>query len=108
MLFFKLILLDRNLYLLFQIFSHATNHLSQSQYPTLATSIPIYNWLLDKIEDFHQGSAISDDMKKAALQAMEKIKTYYQKTDAVVFTAATLIDPWLKLSYYEEHKWEKI
>jgi hypothetical protein len=46
-------------------------------------------------------------MKNAAFQAMEKLKTYYQKTDAVVFTAATLIDPRLKLSYHEEHKWEK-
>jgi hypothetical protein len=47
-------------------------------------------------------------MKNAALQAMEKIKTYYQKTDAVVFTVATLIDPCLKLFYHIEHNWEEI
>ena len=46
-------------------------------------------------------------MKNAALQAMEKIKLYYQKTDATVFTVATLIDPRLKLFYHKEHKWEK-
>jgi hypothetical protein len=46
-------------------------------------------------------------MKNAALQAMEKIKLYYQRTDAAVFTVATLIDPRLKLSYHKEHKWEK-
>ena len=46
-------------------------------------------------------------MKNAALQAMKKLKTYYQKTDAAVFTVATLIDPRLKLAYHEEHKWEK-
>lgn len=46
-------------------------------------------------------------MKNAALQAMEKLKTYYVKTDAVVFTVATLIDPRLKLGYHEDHKWEK-
>jgi hypothetical protein len=61
---------------------------------------------LDKIEDF-QGSDISTDMKNAALQAMEKLKLYYQKTDAAVFTVATLIDPCLKLFYHKEHKWEK-
>ena len=61
---------------------------------------------MDKIEDFI-GSDISADMKNAALQAMEKIKLYYQKTDATVFTVATLIDPRLKLFYHKEHKWEK-
>lgn len=47
-------------------------------------------------------------MKTAALQAMEKLKTYYQKTDAVVFTVVTIIDPRLKLSYHEKNKWEKV
>ena len=47
-------------------------------------------------------------MKKAALQAMEKLKTYYQKTDSVVFTVATIIDPRLKLSYHKKNKWEKV
>ena len=61
---------------------------------------------MDKIEDFLE-SDISTDMKNAALQAMEKIKLYYQKTDAAVFTVATVIDPRLKLSYHKEHKWEK-
>ena len=46
-------------------------------------------------------------MKNAAFQAMEKLKTYYQKTDAAAFTVATLIDPRLKLGYHEDHKWEK-
>jgi hypothetical protein len=59
------------------------------------------------MEDF-QGSKVSAIMKNAALQAMEKIKIYYQKTDAAAFTVATLIDPRLKLFYHEEHRWEKI
>ena len=46
-------------------------------------------------------------MKNAALQAKEKIKIYYQKTYAVIFTVATLIDPCLKLSYHVEHDWEE-
>jgi hypothetical protein len=58
------------------------------------------------MEDF-QESEISAIMKNAALQAMEKIKIYYQKTDAAAFTVATLIDPRLKLFYHEEQKWEK-
>jgi len=58
------------------------------------------------MEDF-QGSKVSAIMKNAALQAMEKIKVYYQKTDAAAFTVSTLIDPRLKLFYHEEQKWEK-
>lgn len=54
-----------------------------------------------------QGSKVSGIMKNAIFQAMEKIKIYYQKTDAEVFTVATLIDPRLKLFYHEEHKWEE-
>ena len=46
-------------------------------------------------------------MKNAALQAKEKIKTYYQKTYAVTFTVATIIDPCLKLFYHVEHEWEE-
>lgn len=47
-------------------------------------------------------------MKNSALAAKEKIKAYYQKTDAAAFTVATIIDPCLKLFYHEEHGWEKI
>jgi hypothetical protein len=58
------------------------------------------------IEKF-QRSNISSDMKKAAHQAKDKLRIYYQKTDAAAFTVATLLDPKLKLHYHEEQKWEK-
>ena len=61
---------------------------------------------MDKIEDF-QGSKISSSTKKAALQAMERLKVYYSKTDAEAFTVSTIIDPRLKLFYHEEKKWER-
>ena len=46
-------------------------------------------------------------MKDAALQAKDKIRLYYQKTDAVIYTVATIIDPCLKLFYHVENEWEE-
>jgi len=56
-------------------------------YPTLASSIPIYNWLLDKLEDFEEGA--SADVKTGIQKAIDKLKTYYIKTDSAVYTIAT-------------------
>jgi len=70
-----------------KIFFHATQHMSLSRYPTLTASIPIYNWLLDKLEDFEESA--SSDVKNGIQKAKEKLKTYYIKTDSSVYTVAT-------------------
>ena len=61
---------------------------------------------MDRIEDFQELNA-STNMKNAASKAIKKLKIYYAKTDAIVFTIATIIDPRLKVFYHEEHKWER-
>ena len=58
-----------------------------SHYSILAMSIPIYNWLLDKLEDFEEGT--SSDVKNGIQKAKEKLRTYYIKTDSSVYTIAT-------------------
>jgi len=53
-------------------------------------SIPIFNWLIDKIEDFDKEN-VNATVKEAADKAMEKLKKYYKYTDGRVYTISTSI-----------------
>ena len=50
-------------------------------YPTLAYSIPIYNYLLDKIENDITKKMTKPYIKVVAKAAKVKIKNYYLSTD---------------------------
>lgn len=71
------------------IFSRATLHISHNKFPTIENSIPVYNWLMDKIEDFQKERDMNEIIKEAADYAMEKLKKYYKYTDALVYTVST-------------------
>ncbi|PKY59260.1 hypothetical protein RhiirA4_514776 [Rhizophagus irregularis] len=62
---------------------------------------------MDKIEDFDKEANIDEIVKKAACNAMEKLKKYYQYTDGIIYTISTILDPRLKLTYYKDHNWEE-
>ncbi|CAB4387224.1 unnamed protein product [Rhizophagus irregularis] len=87
---------------LLYIFLHATLHISHGQYLTIENSIPIFNWIMDKIEDFDKEANIDEIVKKAACNAMEKLKKYYQYTDGIIYTIFTILDSRLKLIYFAE------
>jgi hemoglobin-like flavoprotein len=72
-----------------QIFKRATNHISASRYPTLAAAVPVYNWLMNNIEDFRNTKERSNDVKEAAQKAFDKLSEYYSKTDSSVYTIMT-------------------
>ncbi|CAB4432336.1 unnamed protein product [Rhizophagus irregularis] len=59
-------------------------HISHGRYPTIENSIPIFNWIIVKIEDFDKEANIDEIVKKAAF-----------------------LDPRLKLTYYKDHNWEE-
>ncbi|CAB4421604.1 unnamed protein product [Rhizophagus irregularis] len=77
---------------LLYIFLRATLHISHGRYPTIENSIPIFNWIIDKIEDFDKEANIDEIVKKAACNAMEKLKKYYQYTDGIIYTISTILD----------------
>src|SRR5947209_6073886 len=66
-----------------QTFFHATKHISYNIFSTLTNSIPIYNWLMDEIEDFQEDRSVK--IRSTAGVAMEKLKKYYQKTNVLVY-----------------------
>jgi hypothetical protein len=67
----------------------ATLHISHGRYPTIENSIPVFNWLMDKIEEFNKIRNIDEVIKRAGLIAMEKLKKYYQYTDGTAYTVST-------------------
>lgn len=69
----------------------ATLHISHGRYPTIENSIPIFNWLMDKIEDFDKETNIDEVVKKVASNALEKLKKYYRYTDGIIYTVSTSI-----------------
>lgn len=75
-------------------FKKATEFISGQTYPTLAYSVPVYNFLLNKIEEEEERTT-SREIKAAAKKAEEKIKEYYPYTDGQVYIISTS-----KLNYY--------
>lgn len=69
-------------------FAKATDFIVGQTYPTLAFSVPVYNFLLNKIEDEVENSTIYE-IKKAAKAAETKIKEYYPYTDGRVYIIST-------------------
>ena len=64
--------------------------MSFASFPTLRQSVPIYNFLIDKIEDFlEESNTISDDIIYAAGKAKDKLQQYYPSSDGLVYVIAT-------------------
>ncbi|RGB43201.1 hypothetical protein C1646_750105 [Rhizophagus diaphanus] len=74
---------------LLHIFSHTTNHISHSQFPIISNSVPVYNWLMDEIEDLQTNKNTNEVIKIAAKNAMKKIQKYYHYTSALVYNIST-------------------
>jgi hypothetical protein len=64
--------------------------MSFAQFPTLGQSVPIYNYLIDKIEDFvDDENTKSHDVIYAANKAKDKLQQYYPSSDGLVYIIAT-------------------
>jgi len=106
--------------------------MSSSTYPTLSTTIPLYNILIDHIEDIieneeieNEESAIIDEIesntstseneneqdkiwskliKDASTKCKKKLLEYYNKTNDS-YLISIILDPRLKLQYYKDQEW---
>jgi len=58
-------------------------------YPILSYSIPVYNYLLDKIEDTIDDITIKYEIKEVVEVAKNKIKEYYPYTNKNAYVIAT-------------------
>ncbi|CAB5387233.1 unnamed protein product [Rhizophagus irregularis] len=117
-----------------EIFKEVTVIMSGSHYPTLSLTVPLYNILIDHVEDVigndkeeeeedddddeneennEENNGENDDdekwnqiVKKAAKKCKVKLLEYYNKTNDT-YLISTILDPRLKLKYYKDHNWEE-
>ncbi|CAB5316060.1 unnamed protein product [Rhizophagus irregularis] len=97
--------------------------MSGSSYPTRSMLIPLYNALIDHMEDYifedenvnenedenegddENGSVDKESIiKKAATNSWEKLLQYYNKTNDA-YVIVTILDPRLKMKYYNDETW---
>ena len=62
--------------------------MSTTSKPTLNQTVPIYNYLIDIIEDFID-AAQSNNIIEAANNAKTKLKQYYPSSDRLVYVIST-------------------
>jgi len=78
--------------------------MSGSTYPTLSTTVPLYNSFIDHIEDTMAMSDPEQIIYDAVKECKTKLLGYYNKTNNACLIA-TVLNPWLKLRYYKDNKW---
>ncbi|GBC32327.2 zinc finger BED domain-containing protein RICESLEEPER 2-like [Rhizophagus irregularis DAOM 181602=DAOM 197198] len=78
---------------LMQYFKICSDYITGQLYPTLAFTIPAYNYLLDKIEDIIDNNNIRIEIKNATTAAKNKIEEYYPTTGGHIYIIATAMDP---------------
>jgi predicted DNA-binding protein with PD1-like motif len=78
--------------------------MSNSIYPTLSVTIPIYNTLIDHVEDTISSVEIDPIITEAAGACKEILLKYYNKTNES-YIIATILDPRLKIQYYKDNNW---
>ena len=63
--------------------------MSGENYPTLGQTVPVYNYLIDIIEEFIEKKAYSIDIINAANKAKDKLQKYYPTSDGLVYVITT-------------------
>jgi len=88
-------------------FKKTTDWICKSSIPTLSTAVPAYNYLIDKIELYQSNLKDQLPFPEALTAAKEKLCFYYEKTGAIAYPVATILDPRLKMHYYKNNNWEE-
>ena len=78
--------------------------MSNSIYPTFAVTIPLYNTLVNHIEDTISSYKIDLIIVATAEAYKEKLLEYYNRTNES-YLIATILDPRLKIQYYKNNNW---
>ena len=64
--------------------------MSSENSPTFGQTVPIYNYLIDNIEDFlEETNTKSNDVINAANDAKSKLQQYYPSSDKLVYVITT-------------------
>lgn len=72
-----------------------------SDAPYVYSVVPLFNTLIDHVEDFLERNGLSPVVKSAIKACREKLVEYYSKTNATTMLC-TALDPRRKLRYFEQ------
>jgi len=99
----------RSLDNLLSYFLEATKFFSSGATPTIGVVVAFYNVLMDFLEDVVTGRSATEDMKKAAKVARDKMQEYYARsgTNSDAYMIALLLDPHFNFEYLRENTWGK-
>jgi hypothetical protein len=86
-------------------FQFATQRMSGERFPTLASVIPLFNILMDHLDDI-ETSTTCELLRDAAAACLAKLKEYYNKTSPKQ-CMVTLLDPRFNFKYFVEEKWPR-
>ena len=87
-------------------FAAITKHVDGFKYPTLSCVIPLYNKLINFLEDWVSDPSHSTISKKAVSAAIVKLLKYYDKT-TTVYLVSIVLDPRLKMNYFVKNDWQE-
>jgi hypothetical protein len=100
-------------------FASVTKNIEGSLYPTLSVVIPLYNVLIDHIEDWIDNNQDDDEepdgseygsglhcpeITAGAIAAKTKLLEYYNKTSEI-YIVSVIMDPRLKIDYFSVEDW---
>ncbi|CAB5364726.1 unnamed protein product [Rhizophagus irregularis] len=102
-------------------FKEVTAVILGSTYSTLSMMIPLFNFLIDHVEDIigdeneevneenddendDENIRIEKSIKKAAKYCKDKLLKYYVKTNNA-YSIAVILDPRLKIQYFKDEEW---
>jgi hypothetical protein len=80
-------------------FALTTKHVEAFKYPTLSAVIPLFNKLMDDMEEWSNNTRHSEESRAGANAAFEKLNKYYSRTQGA-HLVDTILDPRLKLEYF--------
>ena len=81
--------------------------MSSSIYLILLLVVPLYNILINYLEDIIEKIDVEITIKKVAKKCYTKLKEYYNKINKT-YTIATVLDPRFKMQYYEINNWKEL
>jgi len=80
-------------------FALTTKHIEGFKYPTLSSVIPLFNKLMDDMEDWRSNTRHSEESRAGANAAYVKLNKYYRRKQGA-HLVATILDPHLNLEYF--------
>lgn len=80
-------------------FARTKNYMEAFKYSTLSSVTPLFNKLMDDMEDSSSNAKHSEESRSGSNAAFKKLNKYYMRTQGS-YLVATILDPRLKLKYF--------